>query len=135
MVPLGVAHPAAREATPVVPRLKRPPERRRDCPRAPADIERLAIPGVAQHHAGRVTGQAPGRFRGNADAVLERGLARLVRVGQHGGVHVGHHLVPLAPRAGIESLLEGRLRHQREGVGLLLARASKDRVPRRIGDP
>jgi len=64
-------------------------------------------------------------FIGNAEAVLERGLAGLGGVGQHGGVHVDDDLVPLAARAGIEPVREGRLRHQGEGVGLLLAVARR----------
>jgi hypothetical protein len=43
-----------------------------------ARSEPLPVPGVAQHHAGCLTGQPPGRFRGNVDAVLERGLTGLL---------------------------------------------------------
>jgi hypothetical protein len=43
-------------------------------------------------------------------APLEDGLAGLLRVGQRLGVDVDHHLVPLARRAGIEPLMQGRLR-------------------------
>jgi hypothetical protein len=43
-------------------------------------------------------------------APLEDRLAGLLRVGQRLGVDVDHHLVPLARRAGIELVMQGRLR-------------------------
>jgi len=62
------------------------------------------------------------------EALLERGLPGLLRVGQRGGVHVDDHLVPLAPRVGIQPAFEGGLRHQGQGVGLLLARRRRLRL-------
>jgi hypothetical protein len=55
------------------------------------------------------------------DAILERRLPGLLRVGERGGVHVDDHLVPLTSWTGIEPALEGRLCDQGQGVGLLLA--------------
>ena len=51
---------------------------------------------------------------------LEDGLARRLRIGQHLGVDVDHHLVALPRGAGIEAVVEGRLREQGQGVRLLL---------------
>jgi hypothetical protein len=75
---------------------------------------------VPHHHPAGVARQALRRFRGNARAVLEDGLARLIRVRQYRGVDVNHHLVPLSRRAGIEPVVEGRLREQGQRVRLLL---------------
>src|SRR5206468_7969029 len=38
--------------------------------------------------------QPHGGFRGNARAPLEHGLAGLIRIRQHRGIDVDHHLVP-----------------------------------------
>jgi len=81
---------------------------------------------VAHHHPACVARQALGRFRGNARAVLEHGLARLIRIGQHLGIHVDHDLIALARGAGIE-VVEGRLREQGQGIGLLLGQRGRFR--------
>jgi len=47
-------------------------------------------------------------------------MARLLRIGQHRGVDMHHHLVALPRRAGIEALVQGRLREQGQGIGPLL---------------
>jgi len=75
---------------------------------------------VPHHHPARVARQALGRSRGNARAVLEDRLAGLIRVRQDLGVDVDHHLVALARGAGVDTVVEGRLREQSEGVRLLL---------------
>jgi hypothetical protein len=51
--------------------------------------------------------------------VLEDGLARLVRVGQRGSIHVNNDLIPLSG-AGIDPVVQGALGKEGEGVGLLL---------------
>jgi hypothetical protein len=53
-------------------------------------------------------------------APLEHGLAGLLGIGQHLGVDMHHHLVPLARGAGIEAVMEGCLREQGQGIGPLL---------------
>ena len=57
--------------------------------------------------------------------VLQDGLAGLLRVRQRRGIHVDHHLVPLAGRAGIELVMQGRLRQQRQRVRLLLGQGRR----------
>ena len=75
---------------------------------------------MPHHYAARVARDALGRFRGNARTVFEDGLAGLIGVRQHARVHVDHDLVALARRAGIDAVVQRRLRHQRQRVGLLL---------------
>jgi len=53
-------------------------------------------------------------------AVVEHGLAGRIGIGQRRGVDVDHHLVTLARRARVDAVMEGRLREQRQRVGLLL---------------
>jgi hypothetical protein len=60
------------------------------------------------------------RFRGNVRAVLENGLAGRIRVGQHCGVDVDHHLIPFARCAGIEAVVQRGLGEQGQRVGMLL---------------
>jgi len=43
-------------------------------------------------------------------------LAGLLRIRQHGGVHVDHHLVPLAGGAGIQLVMQRGLGQQRQRV-------------------
>ena len=47
-------------------------------------------------------------------------MAGLIRIRQNCGVDMDHHLVALARRAGIEPVVEGRLREQGQRVRLLL---------------
>jgi hypothetical protein len=86
---------------------------------------------VPHHHAARVARQAPRRFCRNARAPLEHGLAGLIRIRQHRGIDVDHHLVPLARRAGIELVMERRFREQGQRVRLLLGPGR--RVRGRVG--
>ena len=90
---------------------------------------------MAHDHAARVARQALRRFRGNADAVLEDGLAGMIGVRQHRGVDVDDDLVALARGAGIDAVVEGRLGQQGQGVGLLLLhrRRSADRRSADVG--
>jgi hypothetical protein len=90
---------------------------------------------VPHHHPARVARQAPRRFRGNARAPLEDGLAGLIRIRQRRGIDVDHHLVPLARRAGIELMTEGRFREQGQRVRLLLrpGRRGCGRIGRVVG--
>jgi hypothetical protein len=76
---------------------------------------------MAHHHPSGVAREALGRFRGNVSTPLQDGLARLLRIGQHLGVDVDHHLVALARGAGIEAVVQGRLREQGQRIRLLLA--------------
>jgi len=79
---------------------------------------------VTHHHPARVAREALGRVRGNARAVLEHRLPRRIRIGQHLGIDVDHHLVTLARGAGIE-VVKGRLREQGQGIGLLLGQRGR----------
>ena len=55
---LAESHSAAREATAAVSVVERPPEGRRDGPRAGTDLDDLTIRGVSHHHPARVARQA-----------------------------------------------------------------------------
>ena len=83
---------------------------------------------MPHHYPRRIAREAAGRFPRNADAILEHGLPRLIRVGQDRSIDVNHHLVTLARGAGIELLVQCRLREQRERIRLLLSHA------RRVGN-
>ena len=84
------------------------------------DLPEAAFAVVAHHHPTGVAREAPGRFRGNARAALEDGLPRLLRISQDWGVDVDHHLVALPRSAGIEAVVQDRLREQGQGIRLLL---------------
>ncbi len=130
VVPLADTDAAAGKAAATVPMVQRPPERRRNRPRAGPDLHDPAVRGVTHDDAARVARQALGRFRGNARAVLEDGLARLIGVRQDGGVDVDDDLVPLAGGAGVDLVMQRRFGEQRQGVGLLLVHG-RSVVPRR----
>jgi hypothetical protein len=68
--------------------VQRAPQRRRNRPRPNADFQHASVGVVPHDHAAGVARQALRRFRGNAHAVLEDGLAGLIRIGQHLGVDV-----------------------------------------------
>ncbi|HUF91848.1 MAG TPA: hypothetical protein VMR23_05680 [Candidatus Limnocylindria bacterium] len=76
---------------------------------------------VPHHHPARIARQAPGRFRGNARAVLEDRLAGLIRVREHRGIDMDDDLVALARRAGIEPVMQRSFREQRQRIRLLLS--------------
>ena len=126
--------PAAREAAALVAVVERAPQGRRNRPRPGPDLHGAPVLVVPHHHAARVARQALRRFRGNARAVLEHGLAGLIRIGERRCVDMDHDLVALARRAGIEPVGEGRLRDQGQRVGLLLrhGRALREGIGRRI---
>ena len=137
VMPLAERQPAAREATAAVPVVERAPQRRGNRPGPGPDFHGAPVLVVPHDHAARVARQAPGRFRGNARPVLEDGLAGLIRIRQHRGVDVDHDLVALARGAGIELVVEGRLREQGQRVRLLLGhgRAVRGRIGQRRGRP
>jgi hypothetical protein len=85
----------------------------------------LTILVMAHHHPARVARQAPRSFCGNARAVLEDGLARLIRIGERRGVDVDHHLIALARGAGIELVMERCLREKGQRIRLLLGRGRR----------
>jgi len=58
---------------------------------------------------------------------FEDRLARLRRVGQHLGIDVDHHLVALPRGAGIEAVVQGRLREQGQGIRPLLRHGGRFR--------
>ncbi|MEK7444133.1 MAG: hypothetical protein AABZ70_04690 [candidate division NC10 bacterium] len=125
MVPLAIAHAAAGETAAAVPMVKRSPQGGGNRPGPGTDLQQAPIVIVAHHHPACVATQALGRFRGNARAVLEDRLARLIRIGQRLGVDVDHHLIALARGAGIEPVMEGRLREQGQRIGLLLGQRGR----------
>ena len=86
------------------------------------------------HHATRVARQTLRRFRGNARAVFEDRLTRRIRIRQYRRVDMDHHLIALARRAGVETVMQGRLREQGQRIGLLLRHRGRFRgnVDRRI---
>jgi hypothetical protein len=102
MMPLAEADTAAREAATPVPKVERSTQGGRNGSSPGTDLQQAPIVVVAHDYPTGVARQALGRFRGNARAVLEHGLARLIRIGQHLGIDVNHHLIALARGAGIE---------------------------------
>src|SRR5438132_14268127 len=68
----------ARKAAAAVAVVQRPSERGRDRAGTRSDLPDTPIATVSHHHTARVTRQTPRRFRGNAPAVLESGLARCI---------------------------------------------------------
>ena len=101
---------AARKAAAIVSVMERAPQRRRNRPGPRPDFHDVPVLIVPHHHSARVARQAPRRFRGNVRAPFEDGLAGLIRVRQHRGVDMNHHLVSLSWRAGIDPVVQGRLR-------------------------
>jgi hypothetical protein len=89
---------------------------------------------VLHHHPARVARQPLRRFRGNARAVFEDRLTRRINIGQYRRVDVDDHLITLARRAGVEIVMQGRLREQGQCIGLLLRhhRRFRGNVERRI---
>ena len=75
---------------------------------------------MSHDNEARVARQAPGRFRGNVRAVLEYGLAGMIGIREDRGIDVDDDLIALSRSAGIDAVVEGRLREQRQRVGLLL---------------
>jgi len=106
------------EATPAVAMLKRLAYRRRDRPCSRPDLDHPAVSVVGHEHATGVARDASRVFRGTMTPLQGR-LARLIRIGQHLGIDVNHHLIALARGAGIE-VVKGRLREQGQCIGLML---------------
>ncbi len=127
MMPLTEADAAAGEAAAPVPMVEGPPQGGGNRPGPGPDLDHPTILIMAHHHPAGVAGQAPGRFRGNAGAVLHDGLARLLRLGQGLGVDMDHHLIALARGAGIEPVVQGRLREESQGIGLPLGHRGRFR--------
>src|SRR5215470_6286387 len=100
--------------------VKPAPQRRWDRSRARAYLGDAALSVMPHHDTAGVAGQPLGRSGGNAGAAFEHRLARSVAIGQYLGLDVNDDLVPLARRAGIDAMMQRRLGHQRQGVGLLL---------------
>ena len=106
---LAEANPAAREATGAVAMVERAPYRRRDRARARADFDDTPVAIMLHHHTARIACQAARRFRRNAPAVLESGLARCIRLREHRSIDVHDDLVSLAGRAGFDAVMQSRL--------------------------
>src|SRR5712691_8710156 len=116
----GETYAAARKATASVAMVERAPQRRRNRSRPSTDFDQPPVFVMPHHHPCRIARQAAGRFRGNVRAVLEHGLPRLIRVGQDRSINMNDHLVTLSRGAGIEPMVECRLREQRQRICLLL---------------
>src|SRR5437899_7410268 len=82
---------------------------------------------MLHHHQARVARQAPRRFRGNVCAVLEERLPRLIGIREGRSIDVDYYLVSLSRGAGIDAVMEGCLREQRQRVGLLLSHRGRFR--------
>ena len=106
VVSLAEAAVAAREAAAAVAMEQRPPQCRRDRPRLGPDLEDAPVRIMLHHHPTRVTSQALGRFRGNACAIFDDGLAGLIGILEHDFVDMDHHLVVLGRRARIDAVVE-----------------------------
>ena len=76
---------------------------------------------MLHHHPTRVTAQALGRFRGNACAIFDDGLAGLIGILEHRAVDMDHHLVVLGRRARVDAVVERGLGEELQRVGLLLS--------------
>src|SRR5437660_11301229 len=100
---------AAREPTAAVSVVQSAPQCGRDRARPRGNLHHAPIATVVHHHTARVTRRAPGRFRANACAGLERRLARGVEVRQHRSVVMDYDLLALAPRAGVDDVAQGGL--------------------------
>ncbi len=71
VMPLAQREPAAREAAPAVPVLKRSAQCRGDRPRPGPDLQEASVLIVLHDDPAGVARQAPGRFRGNARPALK----------------------------------------------------------------
>jgi hypothetical protein len=88
MMPLGEAKATAREAAALIPMVERSSQGGGNRPGPGPDLRQTSLLVMAHHHPAGVAGQPLGRLRGNARAVLEDRLARLLRIGQDLGVDV-----------------------------------------------
>ena len=96
---LAEADVAAGEAASTVAVLEGTPQSRGNRARPGGDLQPAALGVVAHDHPARVAREALRRFRGNANSVVQDGLAGVLGVGQHRGIHVNDHLVALAEGA------------------------------------
>jgi hypothetical protein len=64
--------------------------------------------------------QASRRFRGNVFAIRESRLPRHLWIGERRSVDMNDDLIPLARSSRIDTVMEGGLREQRQGIGRLL---------------
>ena len=110
VMPLAQRESAAREAATAVPVVQRAPQRRWNGPCPRPDLHDAPVLIVSHHHPTRVACEAPRRFCGNVDPIFQHGLAWLIWVRQHRRVDVNHYLIPLARRAGIDPVVQRRLR-------------------------
>jgi len=109
VVALRHANITAREAAGSIAMLKRSAQRRRNRSGSRSQLGEPSVCIVAHHHPTRITREASGRFRRNVCAVLEDGLARLIRIREYLRIHMNDDLVALTRRPGIQTLMEGRL--------------------------
>ena len=101
---------AAREAAAAVAVVQRAPDGGRNRPGPGTDLHDPAVGVVSHHDPAGIAGQTLGRSRGNARTVFKDRLAGLLGVREHLGVDVDDDLVALAGGAGIEPVVQRRLR-------------------------
>ena len=93
----------AREAAALVSAVERPPDSRWDHARLPSDIEHGSFGVVSHDDTAGVASQPPGRFRGNANALLQVGFVRyrdvigLPGFAERLGVYAEHDLEAVGP--------------------------------------
>jgi hypothetical protein len=92
------AQTAPGEAAAAVAMLERTPNRRRHDARAAANVQHIPVSVVDHDDAARVAGEAPTRFRSNANSAGKHCLTGLGARAQCICIHMHHHLEPL--RAG-----------------------------------
>ena len=112
VMPLAEWQSAAREPAAPVAMQERAPQRRRNRPGSRPDLDETSILVVLHYHPRRVACEPLRRFCRNARAVLEDGLSGLFRVGQHRGIDMNDDLVSLGGSAGVEPMVQRRLREQ-----------------------
>ena len=135
VVPLSEAGAAAREATAAIPVVERSTDRRWNRSSAGTHLGQAPVRLVTHDNPGRVAGQPLRRSGRNAHAVFELRLPGLIGVSQHGGVDMDYHLVALTRGAGIEHVMERRLREKGQRVRLLLGEGWRILHAVLTGDP
>ena len=120
---------AARKAASVVPGRQRAPDGWRDGAGPAANIEHRPVAGMAHDHGGGIARDTSRRFSGNADAVLQGGLAGFGSDCQRLGVDMDDDLIAVACRAAIEVGGQGALGEQSERVGPALPPDTDPRPP------
>src|SRR5262249_41223191 len=116
VVTLPEPHSAAREAAAAVAMTERPPQRRRNRPRARPHLHDAPVRVVAHQYATRIAGDALRRSSWNASAFFEDGLPGRGGIGEDGFVDVDDHLKSIARRAGVELVAQSHFGQKLERI-------------------